>query len=157
MKSRIVTKKRSTIFDIPPVESISERSRNNDFRVIHSARRSRLRRGVKLRKLLPSGEASLIRGNDGLSYDLGRCRCIHRRFWLMFLRVEDEKGDDLKESTEGGSAAISSSRGATACTVLRESSIDIQILQREDDSAAANICIRTFMKHPKKGKRTCSL
>lgn len=36
--------------------------------------------------------------------------------------------------------------------MLRESPIDIQILQREGDSAAANICTRTFMKHPKKRK-----
>lgn len=118
-----------------------------------------LRRGVKLQKILPPGGASpVLCGNDGMSisYDLGKCRCIHRIFWLMLPCVKNGKDNVLKESTGNGMGRgqvppFRRQGGAIACNVLWGSPIDIQILQRENDSAAANICTRTFMKHPNEG------
>ena len=73
----------------------------------------------------------------------------------MFPRVENGKDNDLKESTGRGGKCRHFV--VERChRVLRGSPIDIQILQRENDSAAANICTFTFMKHPKDEKRVCS-
>lgn len=63
IRSRTVTKTHSTTFDSSSSNSSSKihskRSHNDGFRVTHSVRRSRLRYGIKLRKLFRERENAL--------------------------------------------------------------------------------------------------
>lgn len=95
-----------------------------------------------------------------LSYDLGRCRCIHRCIRIPVnvsaCRERERQQPKAERKTRGRGGGEYCHFVVERCHVMcyGKALLTFKFYNARMSSAAANICIRTFAEHPKNAKRS---